>query len=98
MLSSLISIMQIEFHPATCHHITSLTPDLTLQPSMINASDNENADAASDHKLSIPDLNIPFDEPNTDVTCETIKDAPVHLFSTEAQHVLRVPPTLINKG
>lgn len=101
------SCTQIEFHPSpestsvsisgqlqhestTCHPITSLTPaEVALQPTMSNASDNENVDASSDYNFSIPDLNIPFDE--------TIKDVPVHLFSTEAEHVLRMTP-ILNKG
>lgn len=78
---------QLRHESTTCHPITSLTPaEVALQQTMSNASDNENVDASSDYNFSIPDLNIPFDE-----------DVPVHLLSTEAEHVLRMTP-ILNKG
>ncbi|XP_011073363.1 uncharacterized protein LOC105158337 [Sesamum indicum] len=43
--------------------------DGSLQPSTSNAHPDENADAASDAKFILPDLNIPFDEPSPDVVC-----------------------------
>ncbi|KAL0319094.1 UNVERIFIED_CONTAM: hypothetical protein Sangu_2065600 [Sesamum angustifolium] len=43
--------------------------DGSLQPSTSNARPNENAEAASDSKFFLPDLNIPFDEPSPDVVC-----------------------------
>lgn len=84
---------QLQQESTACHPTTSLTPPVVLgnavalQPSMSKANDNENADAASDSKFFLPDLNIPFDEPSSDVTCETINHALVHLFSTEAEQV-----------
>ncbi|KAL0342153.1 UNVERIFIED_CONTAM: hypothetical protein Scaly_1877900 [Sesamum calycinum] len=43
--------------------------DGSLQPSTSNARPDENAEAASDSKFFLPDLNIPFDEPSPDVVC-----------------------------
>ncbi|KAI3455266.1 hypothetical protein Pfo_011929 [Paulownia fortunei] len=66
---------QLQQELTACHPIPSIMPpvvsgnDVSLQSSTSNACPEENADAASDPKFVLPDLNIPFDEPSSDVIC-----------------------------
>ncbi|KAK6120500.1 hypothetical protein DH2020_045758 [Rehmannia glutinosa] len=76
---------QIQPELTACHPAPPIMPpvvltnDVTLQSSSTsNACPEENADMASDSKFILPDLNMPFDEPTSDIITESAAPSTTH--------------------